>query len=58
AAEGLAYLHHDCRPPILHRDVKANNILLGSQYEPYLADFGLAKLVDSSEFARSSTTVA
>nr|CAC20842.1 receptor protein kinase [Pinus sylvestris] len=55
---GLSYLHHDCRPPILHRDVKANNILLGSQYEPYLADFGLAKLVDSADFNRSSTTVA
>lgn len=58
AAQGLAYLHHDCRPPILHRDVKANNILLGSQYEPYLADFGLAKLVDSADFNISSTTVA
>nr|XP_027126683.1 LRR receptor-like serine/threonine-protein kinase isoform X2 [Coffea arabica] len=45
-AEGLAYLHHDCRPPILHRDVKAHNILLGDRYEPCLADFGLARLVE------------
>ncbi|XP_006853555.2 probable LRR receptor-like serine/threonine-protein kinase At4g26540 [Amborella trichopoda] len=46
AAQGLAYLHHDCTPPILHRDVKSNNILLGPQYEPYLADFGVAKLMN------------
>ncbi|MCO5550175.1 hypothetical protein L7F22_003657 [Adiantum nelumboides] len=44
AAQGLAYLHHDCMPPILHRDVKASNILLGAHFEPYLADFGLAKI--------------
>jgi serine/threonine protein kinase len=45
-AEGLAYLHHDCVPPILHRDVKAHNILLGDRFEAYLADFGLARLVE------------
>jgi hypothetical protein len=45
-AEGLAYLHHDCVPPILHRDVKADNILLGDRYEACLADFGLARVAD------------
>lgn len=45
-AEGLAYLHHGCVPAILHRDVKAHNILLGDQYEACLADFGLARLVE------------
>lgn len=45
-AEGLSYLHHDCVPAILHRDVKAQNILLGDQYESCLADFGLARLVE------------
>ncbi|KAG6383039.1 hypothetical protein SASPL_157222 [Salvia splendens] len=45
-AEGLAYLHHDCAPPILHRDVKTHNILLGDRYEPCLADFGLARFMD------------
>ncbi|XP_050223385.1 leucine-rich repeat receptor-like serine/threonine-protein kinase RGI4 [Mercurialis annua] len=45
-AEGLAYLHHDCVPAILHRDVKAHNILLGDRYEACLADFGLARLVE------------
>ncbi|XP_057964772.1 LRR receptor-like serine/threonine-protein kinase RGI2 [Malania oleifera] len=58
AAEGLAYLHHDCVPPIVHRDIKANNILIGLEFEPYIADFGLAKLVDDGDFARSSNTVA
>lgn len=58
AAQGLAYLHHDCVPPIVHRDIKANNILIGLDFEPYIADFGLAKLVDDGDFARSSNTVA
>ncbi|KAE8732467.1 Receptor-like protein kinase 2 [Hibiscus syriacus] len=58
SAQGLAYLHHDCVPPIVHRDIKANNILIGLEFEPYIADFGLAKLVDDGDFARSSNTVA
>ncbi|XP_062230868.1 leucine-rich repeat receptor-like serine/threonine-protein kinase RGI4 [Phragmites australis] len=45
-AEGLAYLHHDCVPGIIHRDVKAENILLGERYEACLADFGLARFAD------------
>jgi serine/threonine protein kinase len=45
-AEGLAYLHHDCVPAILHRDVKADNILLGERYEACLADFGLARVAE------------
>lgn len=43
AAQGLAYLHHDCEPSILHRDVKSNNILLDVELRPRVADFGLAK---------------
>ncbi|GLU20191.1 hypothetical protein SLE2022_364020 [Rubroshorea leprosula] len=43
AAKGLAYLHHDCVPAILHRDVKSNNILLDEGMNPRVADFGLAK---------------
>ena len=58
AAQGLSYLHHDCVPPIVHRDIKVNNILIGLDFEPYIADFGLAKLVDDGDFAQSSSTVA
>ncbi|KAF4351829.1 hypothetical protein F8388_005107 [Cannabis sativa] len=43
AAQGLAYLHHDCDPAIVHRDVKSNNILLDGEFRPRVADFGLAK---------------
>ncbi|KAK9095880.1 hypothetical protein Sjap_021377 [Stephania japonica] len=47
AAKGLCYLHHDCSPLIVHRDVKSNNILLNNNFEANVADFGLAKfLVD------------
>nr|GEW36455.1 leucine-rich repeat receptor-like serine/threonine-protein kinase BAM1 [Tanacetum cinerariifolium] len=43
AAKGLCYLHHHWSPLILHRDVKSNNILLDSNFEAHVADFGLAK---------------
>lgn len=44
--QGLAHLHHDCLPQILHRDIKSNNILLNQEYEAHIADFGLAKNLD------------
>ncbi|PQP93734.1 receptor protein kinase CLAVATA1 [Prunus yedoensis var. nudiflora] len=43
AAKGLCYPHHDCSPLIIHRDVKSHNILLDSNLEAHVADFGLAK---------------
>ncbi|KAI9125253.1 hypothetical protein K1719_003869 [Acacia pycnantha] len=42
-AQGLRYLHHDCQRRIIHRDIKASNILLNENYEAEISDFGLAK---------------
>ena len=47
-AKGLAYLHEDCLDWILHYDVKPQNILLDSNYQPKVADFGLSKLQNRS----------
>nr|CAD1823820.1 unnamed protein product [Ananas comosus var. bracteatus] len=43
-ARGLAYLHHECLEWIIHCDIKPENILLNRDFEPKIADFGLAKL--------------
>ena len=49
AAQGLAYLHHDCSPRIIHRDVKSSNILLDKDFEAHLTDFGIAKSLCASK---------
>ncbi|XP_047308966.1 probable LRR receptor-like serine/threonine-protein kinase At2g24230 [Impatiens glandulifera] len=43
-ARALAFLHHGCSPPIIHRDVKASSVYLDSNLEPRLSDFGLSKI--------------
>ncbi|KAI9075654.1 hypothetical protein K1719_042351 [Acacia pycnantha] len=46
AAKGLAWLHHSCIPRILHRNISSKSILLDSDFEPKISDFGLARLMN------------
>ncbi|WOL07387.1 cold-responsive protein kinase 1-like isoform X1 [Canna indica] len=56
-ARGLKFLHEDIEPPIVHRDIKASNILLDSNFMPKIGDFGLAKLFPDN-ITHISTRVA
>ncbi|RYR23200.1 hypothetical protein Ahy_B03g068459 isoform A [Arachis hypogaea] len=57
AARGLEYLHDKMKPPIIYRDLKCSNILLGEGYHPKLSDFGLAKVGPSGDKTHVSTRV-
>nr|XP_048327315.1 probable leucine-rich repeat receptor-like protein kinase At1g35710 [Ziziphus jujuba var. spinosa] len=50
----LCYLHHGCSPPIVHRDVSSNNVLLNSELEAVVSDFGTAKLLDPNSSTQST----
>ncbi|KAM0939246.1 putative protein kinase RLK-Pelle-LRR-XI-1 family [Dioscorea sansibarensis] len=56
-AQGLAYLHDDCNPAIIHRDIKPRNILLDSNMEPHISDFGIAKLMDQISASPQSSAI-
>uniref|UniRef100_A0A0E0JWJ0 Protein kinase domain-containing protein n=1 Tax=Oryza punctata TaxID=4537 RepID=A0A0E0JWJ0_ORYPU len=45
SAEGIAYLHHQATPHIIHRDIKSSNVLLDKNFQARVADFGFAKLI-------------
>ncbi|KAL2332074.1 hypothetical protein Fmac_019655 [Flemingia macrophylla] len=57
AARGLEYLHDKMKPPVIYRDLKCSNILLGERYHPKLSDFGLAKVGPSGDKTHVSTRV-
>ncbi|XP_044500233.1 MDIS1-interacting receptor like kinase 2-like [Mangifera indica] len=57
-AHALSYMHHDCFPPIVHRDISSKNVLLDKEYEAHVSDFGTAKLLkrDSSNWTQLAGT--
>nr|XP_045087801.1 probable leucine-rich repeat receptor-like protein kinase At1g35710 [Aegilops tauschii subsp. strangulata] len=53
-AQAISYLHHECSPPIIHRDITSNNILLDTTFKAFLSDFGTARILKSDSSNRSA----
>ncbi|KAM0933629.1 putative protein kinase RLK-Pelle-LRR-XI-1 family [Dioscorea sansibarensis] len=58
AAKGLCYMHYNCKPPVVHRDVKSSNILLDDEFGAKIADFGLARMLVNAGEPESVSVVA
>ncbi|XP_071690406.1 serine/threonine-protein kinase BRI1-like 2 isoform X2 [Rutidosis leptorrhynchoides] len=58
AAKGLCFLHHNCVPHIIHRDMKSSNVLLNHEMEAHVSDFGMARLINALDTHLSVSTLA